>query len=258
MIANPVIPTDDLVGDPLNIVTGDLIDAMTLEGGSPSDLINLLLEQVTSLEVDCFHAWDMVGHYRHMTESAHRRADAADAANTALIEKIDDLTAKALALTSRFLTLSNAPAASAHLDQADTDILENLAQRHTGRGLSDLLNHLGFGSAENFRSKYTTLPDAQKAIATKIVDCREPVMAYMAETKQGRNGSLYLSVNFGFNNVAVFNGNVAETFADTYNTVYLGDWRSIGFSHEFRPPIQIIMEREANGYPRIVEVEEIN
>lgn len=143
------------------------------------------------------------------------------------------------------------------LDQADLDLLDGIAQRHTGMELLELLKNLDLGSLEDFAVRYPALDAAQKVIATRIVDKRSPVKIITAQTAEARTGSLYLSVSFGFNTVALFNGAVTSTFKDT--PYLMLDWNKPGYSIEFQPPLIAVLGRDANNFPRIEKlmVEEI-
>lgn len=135
------------------------------------------------------------------------------------------------------------------LDQASIDQLDGIAQRHTGLELAELLGRVGLGTLDEFCGRYPALDTAQKAIATHIVDKHLPVKLTTAESVEARNGNLYLSVSFGFNNVALFNGAVAATFKDT--PYQLTGWNTSGYNITFNPPLIAVLGRDNSNYPRI-------
>lgn len=136
------------------------------------------------------------------------------------------------------------------LDQADIDQLNSLCEKHLDTTLVEFLGRHGDHNAyADFIRRYVTLDEAQKAIATRIVDNEIPVRCFAAETATSRSGSLYLSISFGFNTVAVFDKDVDKAFKGTI--YFVTPWRIPGQQHDFKPPVVITMRRDLKGFPHI-------
>lgn len=136
------------------------------------------------------------------------------------------------------------------LDKADIDQVDALCQKHLDATLVEFLGRSGdYNAYADFIRRYTTLDEAQKAIATRIVDNEIPVRCFAAETATSRAGSLYISVSFGFNTVAVFDKDVDKVFKET--PYFVAPWRIPGQQHDFKPPVLITMRRDLKGFPHI-------
>ena len=141
--------------------------------------------------------------------------------------------------------LSPAPA----LVLATDDALEALSRRHTGLALPDLLTQVEI--------KYESvvgvpLAAAKEVIFGALVDDNAVVFAPGVATRVARNGSPYLSVDFGFGTCAVFHNDVERVFKDTGYLML--DWQRDSYAVEFYPPLSAILERDSRGYPRIVRL----
>lgn len=132
---------------------------------------------------------------------------------------------------------------------ATDDALETLSRRHTGLALPDLL-----AQAEIRYESVVGVPlaAAKEVIFGALVDDNAVVFTTGASTRVARNGSPYLSVDFGFGPCAVFHNDVDRVFRDTGYLML--DWQRDGYAVEFNPPLAAILERDARGYPRIVRL----
>lgn len=141
------------------------------------------------------------------------------------------------------------PASALAPEIATADTLDALCRRHTGQALTALL-----ATADSAPGAVVGLPlaAARDLMFSVVVDHNHVVFATGANTRIARNGSPYLSVDFGFGVCAVFHNDVDRVFRDTGYLML--DWQRDGYSLEFNPPLSAILERDGRGYPRIVRL----
>lgn len=175
------------------------------------------------------------------------------------MDTIEALSAQVQALTQRVTALEQQTAVqhaaqtaqqpAPVLEVATADTLDALCRRHTGQALTALL-----ATAECAPETVVGLPlvAARDLMFSVVVDHNHVVFATGASTRIARNGSPYLSVNFGFGVCAVFHNDVDRVFRDTGYLML--DWQRDGYSLEFNPPLSAILERDGRGYPRIVRL----
>lgn|GEM_PF-5957231 len=138
------------------------------------------------------------------------------------------------------------------LDKVDRDRLEFLCQRHLRKSLEETLAYLRFD--DNYARDYPTFEVMCKAIAQRLVDHSLPVIAHECATEVSKTNSLFISLSFGFNTVALFNDrstDIEHAFAHTRYHHIMHDWRSTAFAYTFDPPVKITMKRDHKLYPKL-------
>jgi hypothetical protein len=143
----------------------------------------------------------------------------------------------------------NAPAPAAS-EPATADALDALARRHCDRSLVDLLEVLNLKESAVLN---LTFAQAKEKLFEFIVACTVPVLTYRAQTREARNGSLYLSLDFGFGTCAVFSADVIRVFSQT-PYLMTSDWYQPDYTIDFDPPLVGVLERDRRGYPRVLRL----
>lgn len=151
-----------------------------------------------------------------------------------------------LAALEQRMGLTAAPAAAG--ETATADALDALARRHCDRPFAELLEVINLEPSAVLGGDMT---QACEKLFDFIVGCHLPVMTYGGQVREARNGSLYLSLDFGFGRVSVFN-DTARVFAQT-PYLMLGSFEP-DQSHDFNPPLVGVLERDRRGYPRIMRL----
>lgn len=143
------------------------------------------------------------------------------------------------------------------LTEDDRQVIDGLCQKYLDLSAEKALASLELPKWDEFCRMFPSLDGALKAIANRLADQKRAVTVYQATTKAAPNKerSLYLSLNFGFADVAIFEREIADVFP-TQDIV--GDWKHLDAVRAFTPPLRVILNRNERGFPKASYAEQVD